>query len=65
MQVAYEFTLGAIFNWRMAMKKLLALFVSLYVSVALAQTFPAKPITVIVPFGPGGTTDLMARILQV
>jgi len=47
------------------MKKLIALFVSLSFSVASAQTFPAKPITVIVPFGPGGTTDLMARILQV
>ncbi len=47
------------------MKKLLALFVSLSFSIASAQTFPTKPITVIVPFGPGGTTDLMARILQV
>ena len=34
------------------------------VQPALAQTYPAKPIKIIVPFGPGGFTDVAARILQ-
>lgn len=29
-----------------------------------AQTYPSKPVTLIVPFPPGSTTDLVGRILQ-
>jgi tripartite-type tricarboxylate transporter receptor subunit TctC len=31
---------------------------------AQAQTFPTRPITIVVPYPPGGLIDLVARIIQ-
>ncbi|MEP6609467.1 MAG: tripartite tricarboxylate transporter substrate binding protein [Burkholderiaceae bacterium] len=42
----------------------IAIAVALSGANVMAQTFPSKPITLIVPFPPGGTTDVLARALS-
>src|SRR5882672_966789 len=32
-------------------------------AIAAAQSFPSRPVTLIVPFPPGGSTDTAARIM--
>ena len=45
------------------MRTLLLALISLTCAPAFAQTFPTKPIQVIVPLAPGGGTDLLARVI--
>jgi tripartite-type tricarboxylate transporter receptor subunit TctC len=48
----------------MTMRPLFAvLAASLVTAPALAQSFPSKPITIVVPAAPGGVSDLMGRLM--
>lgn len=47
----------------MKIKTLLITCTLAYAASAYADTYPSKPITLIVPFAPGGTTDLVARVV--
>jgi tripartite-type tricarboxylate transporter receptor subunit TctC len=46
----------------MAMRKLLLLLLSSFVCVVNAQSYPTKPVKLIVAYPPGGSSDLMARV---
>jgi tripartite-type tricarboxylate transporter receptor subunit TctC len=53
-------------RWRKQMRRIVvaALLATLaFAGVAVAQNFPSRPLTIIVPFSAGGPSDAMARIL--
>ncbi|GAB4398786.1 MAG: tripartite tricarboxylate transporter substrate binding protein BugE [Rhodoferax sp.] len=46
--------------WNRILRGLAALMLS---SAALAQSYPTKPIVLVIPFPPGGSTDIVGRIV--
>jgi tripartite-type tricarboxylate transporter receptor subunit TctC len=55
--------LKILISTRHLLKALLPILLSGYASLGFAQAWPVKPVTIVVPFPAGGTTDVLARAI--
>src|SRR3954462_2935410 len=42
---------------------LISIALSVFTCAALAQSYPSRPVKIIVPFGPGGPADTLGRLV--
>src|SRR5688572_8437481 len=49
---------------RYPLSYVLSVLSCLLATIAQAQDFPTRPVRMIIPFGPGGSSDFVARIIQ-
>ena len=48
----------------MQRRHLMALALTMAAGTSFADSYPSKPIRLVVPFAPGGTTDIIARVIS-